>query len=242
MTRGGAQPTRRPRGQSDVVGVALLLGLTVLSLGALTAGIGVVVEENAASADARRVAADLDGALRPVETTGVHRGPVAFTDGTLGTVDRDLRVLGGGRVHRVEVDALVYTAGDRRVTYVAGAIMRGSLGSTTLESMPPVTVGPDVLIVGAPKLGGRVAVAGEDVRTTLATDVSHERTALGRDSYRLAIETRTPEPLARRFGEDHPTAVRDIDGDGVPSVVVRFPGVRTGYLVVHDMALEAGDG
>lgn len=232
-----------PRGQSNVVGVSVLLGLTVLSLGALTAGVGVVVEEHAASADARHVAADLDAALRPVETTGAHRGDVAFTHGSLATVERDLRVLADGRVvRRVRVGGLVYTGGDRRVAYVAGAVVRGSLDGPTLSSAPPVTAGPDVLIVGAPRLGGSVAAAGENVRVTLRTDVSHDRTRLGSAPYRLAIETRTPGPLVRHLGTDRPTTVRDLDGDGVPSAIVGFPGERTGYLVVHDLGLEAGHG
>jgi hypothetical protein len=35
---------------------------------------------------------------------------------------------------------------------------------------------------------------------------------------------------------------RDVDGDGVPSVVAQFPGDREGYLVVHDMHLEVNGG
>ena len=48
------------RGQSNVVGVALLLGVAVVSMGALTAAVGVVVESSAGQADAERVATDLD--------------------------------------------------------------------------------------------------------------------------------------------------------------------------------------
>jgi flagellin-like protein len=72
---------RRERGQSNVVGVAILLAVVVVSLGSLTAAIGAVVDGNAAAADASRVASDLDAALEPVEATGAHRGRVSFTDG-----------------------------------------------------------------------------------------------------------------------------------------------------------------
>jgi DNA-binding transcriptional ArsR family regulator len=230
------------RGQANVVGVALLLGLTVAALGVLTAGVGTVVQENAATADSRRVVADLDSALRPVEVTGRHRGRVSFAEGRLRTVERDLRVLNdSGVVRRVRVGGLVFTAGDRRVAYVAGAILRGRTGSGVLADPPPVTVGPEVLIVGAPRLNGIVAVAGRDVTTTLHTDVSHERSTLGADTYRLAVETAMPAPLARHFERRGANVSRrDIDDDGVPSVVARFPGTRRGYLVVHDVEVTAG--
>jgi hypothetical protein len=38
------------------------------------------------------------------------------------------------------------------------------------------------------------------------------------------------------------TEIEDLDGDGVPSVRLTFPGDRRGYLVVHDMRLEVGHG
>jgi len=220
------------RGQSHVVGVTILLGLTVVSLGTLTAGVGTVVEHNAASADAARVASDLDDALEPVETTGPDRGRVAFTDGRLSTADRQLRVLDrSGVVHAVDVGALIYRAGDRRVAFVAGALVRGAGG---------------ILVVGAPRLNaGHATVDGGGGGTTvrLRTNVSHERVALGTGTYRVAIETDTPDALARAFRDrNRSVARRDFDGDGIGSVVVAFPGERTAYLVVHDMRLEVTRG
>jgi len=233
-----------PRGQANVVGVALLLGITVASLGALTAGVGVVVQENAASADTQRVATDLDNALRPVEATGPRQGGVSFAEGRLTTVERDLRVLNeSGVVRRVRVGGIVFESRDRRVRYVAGAITRGPRGGETLADPPPVTVGPDVLVVGAPRLNGSGTVAGTEATITLRTDVAHERTALGDGTYRVALETAAPDPLARYFERRGAEVTRrDIDGDGVPSVVARFPGTRTGYLVVHDLNLEVAHG
>jgi len=74
---------------------------------------------------------------------------------------------------------------------------------------------------------------------TLRTNVTHERTALGTGEYGIAIETTTPAPLERWFREQNATVSRrDFDGDGVESVVARYPGRREGYLVVHDVHLE----
>ena len=241
----------RVRAQSSVVGIALLVGVTVVSLGALTAGVGVVVEEHASRADAARVAADVDAAIAPVETTGRHRGRVTFTEGSLRTVERDLRVLNatdGSVVERVGVGGLVFESGDRRVASVSGAVVRGRPGGATLRTPPPVTasVGSDdgdggVLIVGAARLGtGGVAVSGTG-GTTLRTNVTHTRTNLGRGTFAVAVETETPAPLASWFEARGATVrVEDVDGDGVPSTVARFDGERRTYLVVHDLNLEVG--
>jgi len=236
------------RAQSSVVGVAVLLGVVVVSLGTLTAGVGTVVEENAATADATRVASDLDAALAPVEATGVRRGRVSFTEGRLETAERDLRVLNeSGVVRTVGVDALVFTAGDRRVAALAGAIVRGSDGNARLRTPPPITAsrggetdGAGVLVVGAPTLNGTASIAATGGGSALVrTDVSHDRTDLGTGAYRIAIETATPGAWERHFRDRNATVTtRRFAGDDEPSVVARFPGERVAYLVVHDMRLE----
>jgi flagellin-like protein len=240
------------RGQSNVVGVALLLGVTVVALGTLTASVGVVVERNAANADAARVAADFEGALEPIETTGRNRDRVSFTGGTLRTVERELRVLDeSGVVHTAQVDALTFTAGRHRVAFLSGAVVSGREGQSRLHRPPPITASEDgedgVLVVGAAVLNAsQVAVSGTaSDGVVLRTTVTHERVALGNDTYRVAVETRDPQVWSEFFqrqGATVETQSRDFDGDGVESVVVRFPGVRAGYVVVHDMHLEVDRG
>jgi hypothetical protein len=238
----------RGRGQSSVVGVALLLGATVLALGVLTASVGTLVSDHATRADAERAAADMDDALRPVETTGHRTGEVRFAEGSLETVERDLHVLKNGTHERtVPVGGLVFARGDRRVRSVAGAVVRGREGTAWPVDGPPVvgSESTEVLVVGAAALnasGG--AVGGDRVRAELATNVSHDRTYLGRGTYAVAVETRVPRAFATAFRERGATGIdrRDIDGDGLPSVVATFPGTRRGYLVVHDMRLEVRDG
>lgn len=241
----GAPGVAGDRGQSNVVGVALLLGVTVMALGALTAGIGTVVQDNAAGADAARVADGFDAALRPVETTGVRRGRVAFSSGQVRVVERDLRVTDGSTTRRVAVDALVYETDDRRVTFLAGAIVRGEGERARVVRPPPIVAARGAggsLVVGAPRLdAATVGVGGEGgVEVVLRTNVSHDRERLGRGSYRVAVETATPAAWRTALEEagGEVVATRDVDGDGVPSVVARFPGERTVYLVVHDMDLE----
>lgn len=238
------------RAQSNVVGVAVLLGVVVVSLGTLTAGIGTVVEENAATADAARVADDLDAALAPVESTGVHRGRVSFTDGRLRTVERELRVLNESGLVRppIRTDALVFTAGDRRVTFLAGAIVRGPPDNARMRTPPPITASRGdengVLVVGAPELNGTVGVSATGGGSALLrTNVTHQRDQLGNGTYRVAVETATPDAWQRYF-ERHGATVstREFDDDGVPSVVASYPGERVAYLVRHDLRLEVQNG
>jgi hypothetical protein len=231
------------RAQSNVVGVALLLGIAIVSMGALTAAVGVVVDSSAAQADAERVAGDLDSALQPVAATGPRRERVTVGAGQLHPVDRELEVRADGTVvERLAVDALVYESGDRRVTFLMGAIVRGEPGRAWLETDPSVTVDDDVLVVGAPRLGDDVgAVSGSGgVTATVRTDVSHDRRALGEATFSLALETRTPGAWERTFERLGATVTRS-PGDP-PTVVATFDGDRTGYLVVHDLDTEVTGG
>jgi len=233
----------RPRGQSNVVGVALLLGIAVVSMGALTAAVGVIVDSSAAQADAERVATGVDSALQPVAATGPNRGRVRFAEGRLRPVDRTLEIRTGGTVvERVAVDALVFESGDRRVAFLMGGVVRGRPGRAWIESKPPITVDDDVLVVGAPRLGDDVGSVGGTggVTATIATDVSHDRRPLGEATFTLAIETATPAAWERLFDERGATVARE-PGDP-PKVVATFEGDRTGYLVVHDLDAEVSGG
>jgi FlaG/FlaF family flagellin (archaellin) len=236
------------RGQSHVVGVVLLLGITVVALGGLTAAVGTVVDGQTAAADEARVEHAFRTELRPVEHTGPNEARVSFTEGRLSTVERDLRITTpAGTARTVEVGALIYESGQSRVAFLAGSVLRGTAGNAWLEREPPVTVTREgeTLVVGAPRLGARgESVAGSGgAAARLRTNVSHERIELGEREYGVALETATPGPLARYFRRlNATTRVRDLDGDGVRSVHATFPGNRTLYLVVHRMRLEVAHG
>ena len=233
----------RDRGQSNVVAVALLLGVAAASMGALTAAVGVVVDSSATQADADRVAADLETAVDPVAATGPQRGRVTFAEGRLYAVERTLKVRADGSVvERLDVGALVYRAGDRRVALHAGAVVRGTGGRGWLETEPPVTVDDDVLIVGAPRLGDDVGSAAGTggVTATVETNVSHDRRSLGEATFAVAVETSAPGAWERAFEELGATVTRE-PGEP-PTVVATFDGERTGYLVVHDLDAEVSAG
>ena len=236
------------RAQSHVVGVALMLGISVLALGALTVGVGDVIDAQTAHSDATRIADEMDTALQPVSHTGPHTGTLTFADGTLQTADRDLRVYRNGTlVANRSADSLVFSAEDRRVAFLAGAVVRGQDGSEWLATDPPITASErtDVLVVGASVLGADdVAVSGSGGTTVrLQTNVSHDRRNLGPGQYEVAIETTTPAAFESYFADQNTSTVRrDIDDDGVASLVATYSGTREGYLVTHNLSLEVAHG
>lgn len=235
-----------PRAQSHVIGVALLIGLTMVSLGALTATVGTVVDSNAAVDDVDRVATDLDGAIRPVEGTGTHAGQVTFTDGTLRTETRRIRVFREDDVvvsH--ETDALVYDRGEYGVTAVAGAIVRDNAGSGSFASAPSVSASDDVVVLGIVVLDAEVGTVSESGVTTrtLVSEVEHERAVQDHSGeWTIAVETRNPEPWVEAL-ERKGASVRTgtFDGDDHRSVAATFDGDRTGHVVIHRIETEVRD-
>jgi hypothetical protein len=221
-----------------------MLGVTALALTAILVGLGTVADEQAARADARRVADGLDRALRPVSATGPHTGTVAFADGRLRSDSRALRVYrNGSHVSTVAIDVLVFDAGDHRVAASGGAIVRGRPGNAWFVREPSIQAGDGVLVVGTPRLNDSGTAVSGAGRTRIQTNVTHNRTALGTGTYRLEVETATPGPWSEYFTSQGATVSRtDRDGDAIEGVEATYPDSRRAYLVVHDMRLEVGDG
>ncbi len=241
----------RKRGQSNVIGVALLLAITVIGIGGMAAGIGAVIDENAEAADAMSVADGLDETLQPTSTTGHRLGEVRFKHGQLGVEPRRLRVLNEtGPIETVPVDALVYESGETRVAYHSDAVVRGSPDNAWFWTEPPITVdqrpGGPIVINAAQLNASHIGIGGNSDRPVqLETDVTHERHDLGTGSYRIAVETSTPGPWERYFeeiGATVETTDRQFAGDSETSVVASIDGDRTAYLVTHDLRLEVRHG
>ncbi|MGM0590009.1 MAG: DUF7289 family protein [Halobacteriota archaeon] len=222
--------------------MALLVLVTMVSLGALTATAGVVVEESIAAADTERVAGQLSDAVEPTAVAGVTRSRVSFADGRLRTVERTVRVLNESDVVEARVvDGLVYEGEGRQVRAVAGAVVVGT-DRPRLYRHPPITVGEQSLVVGIPVLGveaNTVGAGSEPTTVEVRTNATHTRIPLGTGRHRVAVETSTPSAWEAFFDERGATTRReDFDGDGVESVVARFPRAKTTYVVVHEMRME----
>jgi len=239
-------PGNDTRGQTAVVGVALLLALTVLAVGGLTATAGSIVDDGATTAAATRVGADLATALGPApedpETT------IELTDGTVRVVNRSVWLLRGDEVVWAgHAGAVVYTDGDHRVTGFAGAVVRSDGEGSRMVAPSRIAPADGGLYVGIPVLNATgadgITTGDRRLAVTLRTDAETARDTLPADEYRVAVETRDPEAWERHLADrGAATERRDIDGDGVPSVVASFGGSRTIHLVVHDVRLDVGVG
>jgi hypothetical protein len=231
------------RAQSSVVGVALLLGLTVVSFTALTVAVGMVAEEGSNAANARRVAGSLDAALE-TEGSGPGERRVALGGGRLRTVDRTAGVVAadtGAFVLRRQVGAVVYADGERRVRHVAGATVRQASPTAGghFHSPPSVSFRNRTLFVGLTVVDASDTVLDGETTATLSTNITHRRYHRSGSGFAVAIETRTPGPFERYFEALGATTTRESD-DGVPTVVARFPTAREVYVFVHRIELEVG--
>jgi len=234
------------RGQTAVVGVALLLALTVLAVGGLTATAGSIVDDGATTAAATRVGADLATALGPAPAEPTTT--VELTDGTIRVVNRSVWLLRGEDiVWAGHAGAVVYTDGDHRVTGFTGAVVRSDGAGSRMVAPSRIAPADGSLYVGVPVLNATgadgVATGDRRLAVTLRTDAETARDTLPAGEYRVAVETRDPEAWERHLADRGATTERrDIDGDGVPSVVASFDGPRTVHLVVHDVRLDLGVG
>jgi len=233
------------RGQSHVVGVAILVAVTVVSLGGLTATVATTVDAGTDHVAERQIAGQLADAVRPRRVTGTHTGRLAIAAGRVETVPRTVRLLNdSGTVRQVAADALVYRTDDTRVATVAGAVVRGRPGAATVVRRPSVRRAPDSLVVGVATLGDHtttgVGVGGRGPARSqirLRTNVSHHGTRYQTGTWRVAVETATPDAVAASLDAVGDTSRHDFDDDDVPSVVVRVTDRRL-VFVVHTLRLE----
>jgi hypothetical protein len=233
----------RERAQSTVVGVALLLAITTVSLSLLTASAGTVVERQVATAAEDRATDAMRRALDPEGPSG----RVAVGDGRFRTRTRSVRLTNDdGVVAEREVTALVYERGGRRVTYLAGGVVQGSGDAASLAVDPTIRTGEGVLLLSlsVPEVRRVPSRPNATGATTIErTDATHARSRFAGDEWGVAVETAAPGAWNDYFRAQNATTTRrDFDGDDVPSVVATFSGRREAYLVVHRVDLEVRDG
>jgi hypothetical protein len=230
------------RGQAHVVGVALLAAVTVVAVAAMTATVGTVVEGHADAAAADRVATGFDDALSP-RGVGPRETRVPTPGGGVRVVDREVRLLAGGApVRVVDAGGLVYGSGADRVAFVAGGIARGRPGAATLLSRPSLAVRNETLVGGVTTLGAASGAATDSPTAVVRTNVTHDRIERESGDYRLAVETRTPDAWTRALPAGLDATTTDLDGDGVPSVVVDAPADRRLSLAVHRLRAQVSAG
>lgn len=235
------------RGQSSIIGVAVLVAVTALSIGALTIAAGTFVSDGVAAANTQRVADD----LAHIDDRGTHTTRLEFSRGALRVEPRTIRVLRGeGTVVEVDADALVYETRGRRVTTLGGVLVDGRGNQSSLREPLPLVIDDERVLVDVVALNasGSTSVGGSTgTAVVVRTNATHEYRTLREDRYAVAIETETPTAWERAVSElatDREVDVerRDFDDDGVPSVVVSIPGETTIDLAIHDLRAVVGRG
>ncbi|ELZ91931.1 hypothetical protein C440_16504 [Haloferax mucosum ATCC BAA-1512] len=217
----------RTRAQSNIVGVALLLGIGVVAIGLLTASVGTLVDAQVATADADAAVEGLTELRDGVFAGSNETYSLRVTDGDLSRVDRTVRVISDAGVNRTfGADGYVADLGGQRVAFVGGAVVRGQGESATLATPVPLSLAGDVAFLTLPTVTADSADGvGLGTGAALRTRTNRSVLDLPSDGYTVAIETETPGAWERAFerrGFD-PSRV-DYDGDDVESVAVAVPG------------------
>lgn len=233
------------RAQSNVVGVALLLGVGVVAIGLLTASVGGLVDAQLSTADADAATNGLTSLRDGVFEGSNESHPIRVTDGDLSRVNRTVRVESEGGVSRTyDADGYVATFGGHRVAFVGGAVVRGTRANARLVTPVPLSFAGDAAFLPLPALtaastdGGGLG-GGAELRATATRTV----TTLPTDSYTVAVETTTPDAWERSFErQGFATTRTDFDGDGVPSVAATVPDERTFALARYNLTVVVDRG
>ncbi|ELK52853.1 hypothetical protein D320_13214 [Haloferax sp. BAB-2207] len=228
------------RGQANVVGVALLLGVGVVAIGLLTASVGGLVDAQIASADADAAADGFSSFRDGVVAAANDSYPVRVTDGDLSRVNRTVRIISETRPTRTyDADGYVADLGGHRVAFVGGAVVRGTGDSAALVTPVPVAFAGDAAFLTVPVLTAD-ATDGGGLGSGAALRTQTTRTVTDRpaDGYAVAVETATPDAWERAFERRSFNTTRtDFDGDGTESVVATVPDERTLTVARYDVSV-----
>ncbi len=237
--------TDTSRGQSNVVGVALLLGIGVVAIGLLTASVGGLVDAQLSTADAD-AATNGFTSLRDGVFDGTNEShPIHVTDGEFARVNRTVRLISeDGEPRTYDADGYVATFGGHRVAFVGGAVVRGTRANARLVTPVPLSFAGDAAFLPLPTLTGASADGGglgggAELRATATRNV----TTLPTDSYTVAVETATPDAWERSFErQGFGTTRTDFDDDGIPSVVATVPDERTFAVARYNLTVVVDRG
>lgn len=246
------------RGQTNTAGVALLILLTVLALGGLTAGIGSMIHSGAAAADTERVADGMGSVLTPAETVGAKQSTLQVSGGDLETKTRTIRILTATGttfqpgeqavdvVMSIRGEALVYRSDSRAVVAQGGAVILDTGRDVRMHRAPRMIAdhtGGDLRVLGLTetRTTGIKTQITDETTVRIRTNVSHQRFSLASEPYHLAIETTYPDAWAEYLqsqGATIATTDAQFPGDEAGSVVATLSQERATEVIVHHVDLE----
>jgi flagellin-like protein len=193
------------RGQSAIIGVAVLLLLTVTAIGGLTTVLGASVTGGIALAELQAVGGTLDAVTAPTDDPGLRS--MTMRVGTLETYPLRLEVVGAhGTIDR-EVGAVRYRAGGHRLSCEFGARIRTVEGEVVAVTSHRIRRAGDRIYVGVPSIHmgdvDTIAAGGRAVRVGLQPEVVTDHRWLPPARYTLRLETHHPSvwvPILEEVG------------------------------------------
>ncbi|WP_330631336.1 DUF7289 family protein [Halocatena halophila] len=226
------------RGQSHVVGVALLLAITIISMSVLTMSVGTLIDAGQSRDEHERVGTALE---RLNDPSSPDRTSLTATIGTISTAPREITVsTSTGADYRFETTAIVYTNGHHRVSTLCGAVISGQPGNAWFRSTPRV-FSPESASVRLIRLTA-ISTSGFDrLQGAHTFNRQRSRTHHSHDTLTgsLSIETATPGPFERFFrARGYAPSREDPDSDGIPSVSVSFTQKRRTILMIRNITVE----
>lgn len=235
------------RGQSAIIGVALLLAITVVSVGVLTAGTGILVDEAAQEADLERIGQRFVAGYQPATLDGSTTMALSLTGGHLDSSPRTITITRSGDVvTRVQTVAIRYERAGRAVTVLGGAVLQSRADGARFIREPNVVTrfggdGDRVLTLSLVVLLGQVDEQIDEPRgVRLAFDATHEWRDPGAGRYTVRVETVTPAAWARYFEEvGGDVRVTERPGEEVSVVIAELGRVTEARLIVHHVEVVA---
>lgn len=222
-------------GQSNVVGIILLLGITVISISMLTAGIGAVIEEASSSVrtlDTEASVVDLRddiyyGQQGHYSLTSNNRY-LAIETFNISIVSGSTEVLSDSR------SVIIHRQNKIEISVTASSVIRTSPTASQFIARPSWFTSNDDIIIQFTKLSDSVPASDKILSSdTINFRKESEKVRLDADTYTLHFETSAPMLWKSYFREYDLTATAGADN----SVTVEFPRAPI-YIIIHTINVE----
>lgn len=222
-------------GQSNVVGIILLLGITVISISMLTAGIGAVIQE--ASSSVRTLDTETSVVELRDDIYYGQQGHYTLTSSnrylTIETFNISI-VSGTTEVFGDSRSVIIYRQNKIEFSVTASAVIRTSPTASQFIARPLWFMSNDDIIIQFTKLSDSVPTSEKILSSdTINFRKESEKVRLDADTYTIHFETSAPMLWKSYFREYDLTATVGAD----KSVSVEFSQAPI-YIIIHTINVE----